>query len=399
MRSEPALLCRNVNRLRALEGELARTHPLDRLHRSRPRAPCHPERQVSPRPTKPPRPPSCSRRVRVSATASLRQFRTSWRPPSPASPPTMSRSSTKGRVARRPQRATLKTTLRCPGGQGIRASKSCLRRFSASKALSHRLSSRPPTVCKSPPRWTSNRVTETSEILRSDSRSSRSSQTVEQNSSEQAREHSGGQCRTALRGNAQPVETGTGARIRRARATRNHNYEISRVQRRSCRRRKRSRHVGRGRGRRDYTTDAGGTRAYARATRRIANITTLVDRPRLNETRGDQVQVTNMRFAETEVDSGRRRHVRALLGIESAIWFKDRPGLDSVGQRRCVFLLVVKPDPALATPIGASAGGGPSTAIPARRTRRYHAAAARSRTSRSDRGTAFARGKCPDARA
>ena len=94
-----------------------------------------------------------------------------------------------------------------------------------------------------------------------------------------------------------------------------------------------------------YTTDANGTRTYApRSEADMANITALVrSAVGFSETRGDQVQVTNMRFAEPEATPGEEGTSEPLLGIESAIWLKIAEILILSVTALLVFLLVVKP--------------------------------------------------------
>ena len=91
----------------------------------------------------------------------------------------------------------------------------------------------------------------------------------------------------------------------------------------------------------------------------MTNITALVRSAiGFNEKRGDQVQVTNMRFAETEVTPGDEGTSEPLLGIESAIWFKLGQILILSVTALLVFLLVVKPMiRRLTTPPGAHAEG------------------------------------------
>ena len=203
-----------------------------------------------------------------------------------------------------------------------------------------------------------NRVTETSESFDPDSRVIRSSQTVEQNSSEQgARTTSAVSVATALPGNAQPTETGTGPNSASTRNEETLNYEISKstktlVQDAGTVKKLSVAVVVDG----TYTADAGGARSYAaRSEADMANITALVrSAVGFNEARGDQVQVTNMRFAETEVIAGDEGTSEPLLGIESAIWFKLGQILILSITALLVFLLVVKPMiRRLTTPTGA----------------------------------------------
>ncbi len=192
-----------------------------------------------------------------------------------------------------------------------------------------------------------NRLTETSESFDPDSRVIRSSQTVEQNSSEQgARTAAAVSVGTQLPGAAQPVQTDTGPNSASTRNEETINYEISKstktlVQDAGTVKKLSVAVVVDG----TYTTDANGTRTYApRSEADMANITALVrSAVGFSETRGDQVQVTNMRFAEPEATPGEEGTSEPLLGIESAIWLKIAEILILSVTALLVFLLVVKP--------------------------------------------------------
>lgn len=210
-----------------------------------------------------------------------------------------------------------------------------------------------------------NRVTETSESFDPDSRVVRSSQTVEQNSSEQgARTASAVSVGAQLPGAAQPVQTDTGPNSASTRNEETINYEISKstktlVQDAGTVKKLSVAVVVDG----TYSTDANGARTYApRSEADMANITALVrSAVGFNETRGDQVQVTNMRFAEPEVTSGEEATSEPLLGIESAIWLKIAEVLILSVTALLVFLLVVKPMiRRLTTPPGAPEATGPA---------------------------------------
>jgi flagellar M-ring protein FliF len=215
-----------------------------------------------------------------------------------------------------------------------------------------------------------NRVTETSESFDPDSRVIRSSQTVEQNSSEQgARTAAAVSVATALPGNAQPTQTDTGPNSASTRNEETINYEISKstktlVQDAGTVKKLSVAVVVDG----TYATDTGGARTYApRSEADMANITALVrSAVGFSEARGDQVQVTNMRFAETEVIAGEEGTSEPLLGIDSNIWFKLGQILILSVTALLVFLLVVKPMiRRLTTPATAAANGGSATALPA----------------------------------
>jgi flagellar M-ring protein FliF len=207
-----------------------------------------------------------------------------------------------------------------------------------------------------------NRVTETSESFDPDSRVIRSSQTVEQNSSEQgARTASAVSVGTQLPGNAQPAQTEAGPNSASTRNEETINYEISKstktlVQDAGTVKKLSVAVVVDG-----TYTDANGTRTYApRSEADMANITALVrSAVGFNETRGDQVQVTNMRFAEPEAVAEEEGTSEPLLGIESAIWFKLIEILILSVTALLVFLLVVKPlIRRLTTPPGGQAEAG-----------------------------------------
>ena len=192
-----------------------------------------------------------------------------------------------------------------------------------------------------------NRLTETSESFDPDSRVVRSSQTVEQNSSEQgARTAAAVSVGTQLPGAAQPVQTDTGPNSASTRNEETINYEISKstktlVQDAGTVKKLSVAVVVDG----TYTTDANGARTYApRSEADMANITALVrSAVGFSETRGDQVQVTNMRFAEPDATPGEEGTSEPLLGIESAIWLKIAEILILSVTALLVFLLVVKP--------------------------------------------------------
>ena len=214
-----------------------------------------------------------------------------------------------------------------------------------------------------------NRVTETSESFDPDSRVIRSSQTVEQNSSEQGpRTAAAVSVGTALPGNAQPVQTDTGPNSASTRNEETINYEISKstktlVQDAGTVKKLSVAVLVDG----TYTTDANGTRTYApRAEVDMANISALVKSAvGFNEARGDQVQVTNMRFAEPQVMPAEESTSEPLLGFDSAIWLKLAQIVILSVTALLVFLLVVRPlIRRLTTPPGASGETAGTTAIP-----------------------------------
>jgi flagellar M-ring protein FliF len=200
-----------------------------------------------------------------------------------------------------------------------------------------------------------------------DSRVIRSSQTVEQNSSEQgARTAAAVSVANALPGNAQPVQTDTGPTSASARNEETINYEISKstktlVQDAGTIKKLSVAVVVDG----TYTTDANGARTYApRSEADMANISALVrSAVGFNEVRGDLVQVTNMRFAEPEVTPGEGTS-EPLLGIEAAIWLKLAEIIILSTTALLVFLLVVKPMiRRLTTPLVAAPSGSTQAAL------------------------------------
>jgi flagellar M-ring protein FliF len=214
-----------------------------------------------------------------------------------------------------------------------------------------------------------NRVTETSESFDPDSRVIRSQQTVEQNSSEQGpRTAAAVSVANALPGNAQPVQTDTGPSSASTRNEENINYEISKstktlVQDAGTVKKLSVAVVVDG----TYTTDANGARTYApRSEADMANITALVrSAVGFNEARGDQVQVTNMRLVEPEATPVEGGSSEPLLGMDSTMWFKLAQILILSITALLVFLLVVKPMiRRLMTPMGTPETAR-TTAIPA----------------------------------
>jgi flagellar M-ring protein FliF len=115
-----------------------------------------------------------------------------------------------------------------------------------------------------------------------------------------------------------------------------------------------------------YTTAADGTRTYApRSPEDMNNITQLVRSAiGFNEQRGDQLQVTNMRFAD--IDMGPSEPLaEPLLGIDSAIWYKLGQVLILSVTALLVFLLVVRPMITRLTMPGAAYVAAPGGALPA----------------------------------
>lgn len=196
-----------------------------------------------------------------------------------------------------------------------------------------------------------NRVTETTETFDPDGRVIRSSQNVQQDSSEKGRAAIGGAASvaTALPGQAAPppapAPAAEGPSSASTRTEETVNYEISKstktqVQDAGTVKKLSVAVVVDG----TYTPAADGARTYApRSAEDMTSITQLVRSAMgFNEQRGDQLQVTNMRFAE--MDMGTAEPVsEPLLGIDSEFWFKIVQVLVLSVTALLVFLLVVRP--------------------------------------------------------
>jgi flagellar M-ring protein FliF len=206
-----------------------------------------------------------------------------------------------------------------------------------------------------------NRTTQTSETFDPDSRVVRSSQTVQQDSSEMGKTAGGAvSVSTALPGQPPPATTGDSTSSANSRTEETVNYEISKttktqVQDAGTVKKLSVAVVVDG----TYTPAADGSRSYApRNPDDMTNITALVRSAiGYNEQRGDQLQVTNMRFAD--IDTGPNEPApQPLLGIDSQIWFKLGEILILSVTALLVFLLVVRPMIArLTAPQGHSATG------------------------------------------
>jgi len=217
-----------------------------------------------------------------------------------------------------------------------------------------------------------NRVTETSETFDPDSRVVRSSQTVQQDSNQVgSRTTAAVSVGNALPGgNAPPSPTTeTGPNSASTRNEETINYEISKstktqIQDAGTVKKLSVAVVVDG----TYTQGANGARTYAaRSAADMTNITALVrSAVGFNEQRGDQVQVTNMQFAPV-VDVGPESAAAAepLLGFDTAIWFKLGQILILSVTALLVFLLVVKPMiKRLTTPFAAQAQSGAAGTLP-----------------------------------
>jgi flagellar M-ring protein FliF len=192
-----------------------------------------------------------------------------------------------------------------------------------------------------------NRVTETAETFDPDSRVVRSSQTVQQDSqSKDPRNTAAVSVGNALPGQTPPTppnaEASTSANSRTEETI---NYEISKkttTQTQDAGQVKRLSVAVVVDG--TYTPGANGQRTYApRSADDMNKITALVRSAiGFDEKRGDQLQVTNMRFAD--IDSGPLEPAaEPMLGMDSAVFFKLGEILILSVTALLVFLLVVRP--------------------------------------------------------
>jgi flagellar M-ring protein FliF len=214
-----------------------------------------------------------------------------------------------------------------------------------------------------------NRVTETAETFDPDSKVVRSSQTVQQDSaSKENRTAQAVSVGTAIPGQAgtPPPTTDNGPTSSNTRNEETINYEISKTTKTQT--------LDAGQVKKlsvavvvdgIYTPGANGARAYApRSGDDMTKITALVRSAiGFDEKRGDQLQVTNMRFAD--IDTGPEAPVaQSTLGLDSPTLFKLGQILILSITALLVFLLVVKPMiRRLTTPLAPMAGG--TAALPA----------------------------------
>jgi len=213
-----------------------------------------------------------------------------------------------------------------------------------------------------------NRVTETAETFDPDSKVVRSSQTVQQDSaSKDNRAAAAVSVGTAIPGQAAPpAPAADNASV--SNNTRNEetiNYEISKTTKTQT--------LDAGQVKKlsvavvvdgTYTPGANGARNYApRSGDDMTKITALVRSAiGFDEKRGDQLQVTNMRFAD--IDTGPESpEAQPMLGLDSSAVFKLAQILILSITALLVFLLVVRPMiRRLTTPLGPMAGGAPLAA-------------------------------------
>ena len=212
-----------------------------------------------------------------------------------------------------------------------------------------------------------NRVTETSETFDPDSRVVRSSQNVQQDSTQkQNRTGAAVSVGNALPGQAAPpVPTQEGPDSASSRTEETINYEISKTTKTQVQdagqvKRLSVAVVVDG----TYTAGANGQRNYApRTNDDMTKITALVRSAiGFDEKRGDQLQVTNMRFADIDTgpDAAQPQSL-PLLGIESNVWLKlGQILILSITALLVVFLVVRPMVRRLTTPIPAS---GTATAV------------------------------------
>jgi flagellar M-ring protein FliF len=230
-----------------------------------------------------------------------------------------------------------------------------------------------------------NRVTESSEVFDPDSRVIRSQQTVEQNSSD--RDPASTQAvsvANALPGAAVPAPPGEEAATSTSTRTEETvNYEISKTTKTQV--------LEAGTVKKlsvavvvdgSYTAGVDGARNYAaRSPEEMTQITELVRSAiGFNEARGDQVQVTNMRFAE--IDLGPDEPIaEPLMGLGSEIWFKLGQILILSVTALLIGLLIVKPmiRRLLTPPTEAAALWPPSSPATAARRRRLRSPPAQRR--------------------
>jgi len=191
-----------------------------------------------------------------------------------------------------------------------------------------------------------NRVTETAETFDPDGKVLRSSQTVQQDSqSKDAVNGAAVSVGSALPGQAPAAPANDGSTSANTRTEELLNYENSKKTTTLVQDAGKVKHLsvavvvdG------TYTAGANGQKTYAARTADDMNKITALVRSAIgfDEKRGDQLQVTNMRFAE--IDTGPEEPVtEPLLGIDGTIWLKIGEVFILSVTALLVFLLVVKP--------------------------------------------------------
>ena len=216
-----------------------------------------------------------------------------------------------------------------------------------------------------------NRVTQTAETFDPDGRVLRSSQTVQQDSTQKDNRSTGGAVSVgnALPGQAPPPPppSDNTPSSTSSRSEETVNYEISKITKTQVQDAGQVKKLsvavvvdG------TYAQAANGARNYApRSADDMEKITALVRSAiGYDEKRGDQLQVTNMRFAD--VDTGPETSVaEPLLGFDASMWFKLAEILILSITALLVFLLVARPMiRRLTTPLGQATSGAPA-ALPA----------------------------------
>ncbi len=336
----------NVNRVRALEGELARTiKSLDSIESAR----VHlviPDRQIFARDNQPP-----SASVVVKARTRLSRGQVS-------AVQHLVAAAVAGLQANNVALVDDKGELLAGGGGSDGDQAGAAAQEERTSAFEDRLRQRVESIVSSivgpghgrvqvAAEMDFNRVTETAETFDPDSRVVRSSQTVQQDS--QQKDKAAGSAvsvGTALPGQppagAAAADGPTSANTRTEETV---NYEISKktttqVQDAGQVKKLSVAVVVDG----TYAQGANGQRSYTpRAADDMTKITQLVRSAMgYDEKRGDQLQVTNLRFAD--IDTGPEAPApQPLMGIDSAVWFKLGQILILSITALLVFLLVVKP--------------------------------------------------------
>jgi flagellar M-ring protein FliF len=216
-----------------------------------------------------------------------------------------------------------------------------------------------------------NRVTESSEIFDPDGRVVRSQQTVEQTSNEKdAAQAQGVTVGNAMPGQpAPPAGAAEGSSSNTARTEETVNYEISKTTKTQV--------LEAGTVKKlsvavvvdgSYTAAADGQRTYAaRTPEDMQKITELVRSAiGFNAQRGDQLQVTNMRFAEVELGPEGEPPAEPMLGVENAVWMKLAEVVILSITALLVFFFVVRPMiRRLLAPTGPVAAGAQHASISA----------------------------------
>jgi flagellar M-ring protein FliF len=356
----------NVNRLRALEGELARTiKSLDSIDSAR----VHlviPDRQIFARDNQP---PSASVVVKTRARLSRGQVNAIQH---------LVAAAVAGLVANNVALIDDKGELLAGGGGGEGDTATSAAEEERISGFEDRLRQRVENIVSSivgpgharvqvAADMDFNRVTQTAETFDPDSRVVRSSQTVQQDSN--SKDTRPGAAAVSV-GNALPGQVppatppGDGSTSANSRTEETVNYEISKTTKTEVQDAGQVKKLsvavvvdG------TYTPSANGQRGYApRSADDMGKITALVRSAiGYDEKRGDQLQVTNMRFAD--IDTGPDAPAaQPMLGMDSSAVFKLAQVLILSVTALLVFLLVVRPMiRRLTIPIAPSPGG--ATAI------------------------------------